>query len=332
MLYLTKPGAKELNAYFESLKDNILDAVAAANITQSARDYLIEDQVKRILIDEPAQLLQYHEDFMELLVPQYDEAEYREYFKAKKKRLNLRTAADDQLIGKYEIAEAVLRIFDYENFLIRKKSRSYNLALQMQRNTCSYCNRLYTNTVVYKDPATGRVNDSTRVTKPQFDHWFAHSRYPLLGLSYYNLIPSCSVCNSSVKGDDIFSLATHVHPYIYEPDQHFKFCFYYRDTDQPNVKVIPTGDKMTRHLKAFKIKEVYDAHSNLELKDLLDLKYKYSENYLNTLFEESFKALKVSRRETYRMIFGAHYDEADFHKRAFSKFKKDILNELGIIA
>ena len=41
--------------------------------------------------------------------------------------------------------------------------------------------------------------------RPQFDHWFPKKKYPLLAISFYNLIPCCTYCNSSVKGDIEFA-------------------------------------------------------------------------------------------------------------------------------
>lgn len=333
MLYLHKPSLADLDKYYETLKDNILGARDTSGIPQDAIDYLSDVKIKAILTDEPGSLLAHHDTFMPFLIPGFNIDEYQDYFSIKLIPDDQRNDDERSLIVKYDGSiKATLKIFNYEKFLTRSKKRSYDLALKLKRHTCTYCNRLYTNTVVYKDPETNRVNDTTRITRPQFDHWYAHSRFPLLGLSFYNLIPSCSVCNSSVKGDEPFDLETHVHPYRFESDQHFTFSFFLKDIDEHAVKIIATGDKMKKHLNEFKIQQVYNAHSNLELKDLLDLKYKYSENYLNTLFEESFKTLQIDKKEVYRLIFGVEYTEMDFHKRTFSKFKNDILNELGIIA
>lgn len=36
----------------------------------------------------------------------------------------------------------------------------------------------------------------------------------------------------------------------------------------------------------------------------------------------------MSKEEAYRMVFGIETKEEDYHKRPFSKFKKDIIDEL----
>jgi aspartate carbamoyltransferase regulatory subunit len=328
MLYLPQPTASNLDGFYNSLKDKI-SILAISNLPPNASAYLTTSKIKEIITVKPQQLLEIHNEFMPLLIAGFDINEYENYFIYKK--LKVRNPAQSAIIVKYSSVFQLTKIFNYDKYISSSKSTSYNFALKLGRNTCTYCNRLYTNTVVKKDVHTNRMNNKGRITRPQFDHWFAKSKFPILGLSYFNLIPSCSVCNSSIKGDAVFDLATHSHPYLTKEDD-FKFSFNFKDVSENNVTVNSVaGTKIEKILQEFKINEVYNAHSALELKDLLDLKYKYTENYINTLFNESFATLGVKKEEAYRLIFGVEHDEVDFHKRAFSKFKKDILEELKVI-
>jgi hypothetical protein len=68
---------------------------------------------------------------------------------------------------------------------------------------------------------------------------------------------------------------------------------------------------MDSSLNDFKIKEIYNTHSEKELKDLLDLRYKYSKNYLDILLNKTFSGLSMSKEEAYRMIFGIEIKEED---------------------
>ena len=61
---------------------------------------------------------------------------------------------------------------------------------------------------------------------------------------------------------------------------------------------------------------------------MLDLRYKYSKNYLDILVNKTFNHINISHDEVYRMVFGVTFNEKDFHQRPFSKFKKDITSEL----
>jgi hypothetical protein len=172
-----------------------------------------------------------------------------------------------------------------------------------------------------------------KIMRPQFDHWFPKSKYPLLALSFYNLIPSCSVCNSSAKGDATFLLDTHLHPYI-DSDSLKKFSFTYgtgKGMRQYDIEI----NQLSSDLKAvttfndMNLKEMYNAHQS-ELDDLIITKNNFSDTYINDVIK-SFPLSKLTPIEAYRILFGTEYSEEDFHKRPFSKFKSDILKQLKII-
>ncbi|MGA9211440.1 hypothetical protein [Kaistella sp.] len=186
-------------------------------------------------------------------------------------------------------------------------------------DTCVYCNRNYTVQLV-KDRA-----------RAQLDHWFPKESHPLLALSFYNLIPSCQSCNH-IKLNKAPECGWHkaleniFHPYEEELIFSFSYDYNTRITD-PSVKFIDTDSKAETSLKYSRLKEIYDSSSKRELKDLLDLRYKYSDNYLKILFEDTFN-LSISEREISRFLFGVESKKEDYHKRPFSKFKKDIIEEL----
>jgi hypothetical protein len=107
-------------------------------------------------------------------------------------------------------------IFNYKEFI--KKGSGYNaysLAENIRINACSYCNRQYTIT----------VKNKKLLTRPQFDHFFPKSAYPILGLSFYNLIPCCTICNSTFKGDEEMSLEDFFHPYDHAIANDFEFNY-----------------------------------------------------------------------------------------------------------
>jgi len=330
---MNKSTTKQLSDYADSMKQTVLDAIPGSGIPQSAQDFLDEKRVVSILTDTPDLLIKHHNKFMPELIKNFNAKEYLLYHQIKSKQDKDLSLVEKTLIGRYKICEKLLKIFNYEKIINKSKYKSYTLATVLDRYTCTYCNRLYTNTVI-TPLKKGRYspNDDNRITRPQFDHWYAHIIYPLLGVSFYNLIPSCSVCNSSVKGDEIFDLKGYTHPYMKDTKEVFSFSFNHKDTEDLNVKInVKKGSKMANHLNAFKISEVYNAHSAMELRDLLDLRYKYTDDYIHTLFNDTFDSLDVSQEEIYRMVFGIEQLEQNYHKRPFSKFKHDILRELLLI-
>jgi hypothetical protein len=214
-------------------------------------------------------------------------------------------------------------IFNYETSFSKKitKYSTYNLAKNLDINTCVYCNRMYTKTVFSPE----------KITRPEFDHWFSKSKYPLLALSFYNLIPSCHICNSSLKGATNLHFNDYLHPYIDDEkivNNDIKFSYYNKTLNSYGFKINTFSNKGKNTIEAFKIKEIYETHEE-EIKELRRIRDVYSESYLQKL-STLYKGI-ISQDEVYRLAFGVYIEEAMFEKRPLSKMKKDILIELGII-
>ena len=132
-------------------------------------------------------------------------------------------------------------------------------------------------------------------------------------------------------GEITNALNEYIHPYFKENNEGFSFDFFYnKSLDRLNVetKSFKKSTKTDETLIFNKTKDIYNSHSEKELRDLVNLRYKYSKNYIKILSEDTFKNLKISKDEIYRTIFGIEINDNDFHKRPFSKFKKDIINKL----
>jgi hypothetical protein len=165
---------------------------------------------------------------------------------------------------------------------------------------------------------------------PQFDHWFPKNEFPLFGLSFYNLIPSCATCNT-IKSTTKLNLDQHLHPYEDELISS-SYVFSYEPVDLDSNEIVfqnnSENEKGIETVNALKLPTIYKGHADKELKDLLDLKYKYSRNYLKILLDETFSSLEINEQERYRLIFGIELDEKHYHKKILSKFKADIIQQL----
>lgn len=227
----------------------------------------------------------------------------------------------DSIKSKFCKNEKIRKIFDYNNWLSNDKYNAYDLAKKLDIPTCPYCNRMYTKTVM------GKAGE--KIIRPEFDHWFSKNQYPLLALSFYNLIPSCHICNSNIKGKTEFKLDSHFHPY--NPSSNLKATFSYNHKSYDDYKIkINTEDNFSRDsVEAFQLENIYKAHED-EVKDLIQIRQAYSDKYIEIL-NNSLKGVNLSKEEVYRLAFGVHYEEDKFDRRPLSKLKKDILTELGII-
>jgi hypothetical protein len=243
------------------------------------------------------------------------------------KLVELNSRINPLLQKELDFKKAVEYVFSYDIFCDEKKKKywAYNLAADLEIDTCVYCNRNYTSTVVKED--------GKKVTRPQFDHFFDKSSNPLLAVSFYNLIPSCSICNSSIKGATPMELSTHLHPYIDDDLPNITFSYEFTTDTRSGLKIkvkTPDHSRAKNTVELFAVEEIYNAHTS-ELRDLLRIRSFFSNRYLEILSASLLKGVIVSKSDLYRVAFGTEYAASDFIKRPFSKFKSDILKELGVI-
>jgi len=287
------------------------------------KSFLSEYKVREILSDFPVDLENHHLDWLNSVhgvSPQV----WADFIVAKDKVAGDRDSTEIALIGNITtLLDELKPIFKYTGGFARKNAKysAYDLANSLNIQTCVYCNRIYTKTVI----------NPHKITRPEFDHWFPKSTYPLLALSFYNLIPSCHVCNSSVKSTALMNTDDYLHPYIPE-NIDLKFSYWIKSLNRYDFKIKrDSGTKEDNTVKAFKIEEIYATHRD-EINDLVKLRRLYSVDYLLKL-----KGLlssvdsNVSMEEVYRLAFGTHYQEKNYTKRPLSKMKRDILEELGMI-
>lgn len=230
--------------------------------------------------------------------------------------------------------ELLSKIFGYETiFNSSSKSDAYWLSKQIDSNTCVYCNRQYAFTIEKKD---GK-NKKERLVRPSFDHWFDKKDYPLMSLSLCNLIPSCTICNSSIKGMTKFDLKTHIHPYVHEPE-HPDITFRASlTTDLPYKWTVaidtPPNSKEEKTVQDMMLQDIYAMHGELEVRDLMNFYNAYPAGYLKQLFENILKdcQCKLNRSEIYSMLFGTEMNNYHFLDRPLSKLKHDILVAIGVL-
>lgn len=226
------------------------------------------------------------------------------------------------------VKESVEYVFNYDDWFVKKtisRYSAYHLANSLDINTCVYCNRNYTNTVI--------TNEGEKIIRPEFDHYFDKGKNPLLALSFFNLIPSCHICNSNVKHSATFKLDSHIHPYVDNKIDEVLFSYKFDLNSKDGLKIKVSADDCERTQKTieeFAIEEIYNSHTDI-VYDLLKTRQAFSERYLEILSNDLLKDIVISDDELYRLVFGTELKSDNFVNRPMSKFKSDILKELGII-
>lgn len=290
--------------------------ITSVVLNNQLRNFLLEnDNLERLITGLPSELHDLNLAFWKVLKNDFDISRWNYYI-------------ENNVDGIRDEKNKLQKIFNYKDWFCKKENKyynAYNLAINLNRNTCTFCNRIYTSTIINRK--------GKKIIRPTFDHWFPKSEFPLLALSFYNLIPACSCCNSSVKGTSNFNLNEHIHPYV-DASQNEDFKFNYRFNKKLNEFRIYIQDtsfsnsKARNTLQSMFIDEMYNSHQS-ELEDLMRIKINYSDSYIQSI--EKLFGERLSTEEVYRILFGVEYDSKDFHKLPLSKFKNDILKELGII-
>lgn len=191
-------------------------------------------------------------------------------------------------------------------------------------DTCPYCNR---NLITF-------LSDDGKI-KPPIDHFYPASKFPMLALSYYNLIPSCQTCNGfDCKGDINPDDEDIQNPYLLT-NKEFKFTFKPLQinmvspfVDKTSIKIY-FSQKVAGHLKVFKLEKLYEQHADIVLEMVVKGKVEYAKEYRKYL--RDFTDIRLTEGEIDRMILGNYSTEAELHKRPFAKLSQDIGRELKLI-
>ena len=231
-------------------------------------------------------------------------------------------------LKKTPFCERILDALNYEHF---REEYAAKIAEKIKLKACPYCNAALT---IVATKESGKQN-----ARFQLDHYFPKSKYPLLSISFFNLIPSCGNCNNT-KSSKPVKLGLDFHLYANEtPIEGFKFRLQkhsiakYRVTDiidDIEIEFVSgvDGDKIKtyHHNKSFDIKGIYDTQ-----KDIIQELFWKEKAYPPEKINELSNLLKLPPSVIKRMVIGNYIDKEDIHKRPLAKFEQDIARQLGLI-
>jgi len=209
---------------------------------------------------------------------------------------------------------------EYTNWSKRTTYGAYSFVKELGLNSCPYCNRNYT--FVVDDSQNGKL-------RPEIDHFYPKSIYPFLAMSFYNLIPSCTICNhtknATVKEglENPYDLTDNSYTFTYKPKN---VDFVAVEKEKYNFDSFEIGISGNQsNIELFKLEELYKQHKDVVL-ELLIKKVYYPKSYIEELSKFGF-----GQDEIYRYLFSNYNQDDDLHKRPLSKLIKDISTELGLV-
>lgn len=238
-----------------------------------------------------------------------------------------------------EIKEVVKNIFIsiYEGV---SSSIAYEIFEKLNIRTCPYCNRHYTFTL-YSDSNEFK-------TRPEFDHFYDKSTYPMLAVTFYNLVPSCKECNHGKRNK-----SCGVNPYFDKFESRFNIS-------KPKDEIAgDTGDRKMNINEIFKISKEADFSIGFKMPDNIDVSeaeyknietlgigplYNMHKDYVMEIVEkassyneitrtgiiDTFQGVFHNETDIYNLIFGRYQSDALHCERPLSKLTADILHQLEI--
>lgn len=218
--------------------------------------------------------------------------------------------------AKEEARKCCEKIFDYKKF-VKEQKHAYWLLRKLNVRVCPYCNRMYT--VTLPSPEELDKGEEFKTTRATFDHFYGKAEHPYLALSLFNLVPSCSICNSNKSNfkekfiypyeqefgkDAVFRVvpdfskeARDQDPYIlnYLHGESDLFCIKFMG--KKNIRITEEvrleerlseidnkelKERIITSIRRFKLEELYKEHKQ-EIRDVLWNRYCFDEQYVKTV-------------------------------------------------
>ena len=180
------------------------------------------------------------------------------------------------------------------------------------------------------------------------DHFIGKSDFPYLSLSLYNLIPSCSPCNTKFKHSKEFKIKSSKDSNFSPTSQNFSvgtdidFKMFF-DVNEENstlnfnkikskndfkVKMQNNTSKeeIDEFIKIFKLQGRYNFHKDVSFK-LLKKRKAYSDSQIKEIAGITKRDILDVKKD----IFGSVIFNEDENNEPFAKYKKDVAKQLGLI-
>ena len=234
----------------------------------------------------------------------------------------------DIVMASYEDVKKIAKVYEssknklddkYKDFIIDTlydyRFPRTEFVKELQVTVCPYCNRNF-------------VNSIDKRTMCDFDHFFDKNTYPILAVSFYNLIPVCHSCNH-IKGNSKIEYSPHDTKYGTDDLLHFDYYItgldYLYDNSQISIEIYPE-EILEKNVDVLKLRDVYQIHTDI-VQECIKKATIFNPTYLDDLYN-TYSDLFTSRDELNRIVYGNYLEEADYGKRPLSKLMKDIVSQI----
>lgn len=204
----------------------------------------------------------------------------------------------------------------------------YKLLGKLNIRTCPYCNRNYTF-------AIKRTAKNPFQTRPEFDHFYDKATYPLLALSFYNLVPSCPICNHGKRNN-----SAGVNPYFNgvrskltivngeEKKMNSNEILAINNRDDISLAFSNPTEEEKANIITFGLNKLYQEHRDY-VEEMIEKANAYN-TIQNENLVDAFQGVNRFPQDVFDFVWGKYLQDAELEKRPLSKLTKDILEQLNI--
>lgn len=234
----------------------------------------------------------------------------------------------DIIMASYEEVKKIANVYGccnhklddkYKKFIIDTLYKSRfprtEFVEELQVTVCPYCNRNF-------------VNSTNNRTMCDLDHFFDKHTYPILAVSFHNLIPVCHSCNHAKSNSEI-GYSPHDNKFSTDDLLHFDYHItgldYLYNNSQINIEIHPE-EILEKNVDVLKLRDVYQIHTDV-VQECIKKATIFNPTYLEDLYN-TYSDLFSSREELDRIVYGNYLEESDYGKRPLSKLTKDIVSQL----
>ncbi len=241
-------------------------------------------------------------------------------FKSLRRRFPLKTKNSKGKKDRNPKLEQLDKIFKYTNKYDDRIAKFFiERATELRISSCYYCEMAYIN--VYHDK------------KRQFDvdHYLPKDKCPMLGLSLFNFVPSCQVCNSRIKIDNVVGRSKAEYEGFNPAGEHYAFESnvrihlrlnkgFARDLNNPDAYYIyfRCTNGFRKEVRFFHLQERYEFHK-LEAMRIKRLKAQYPKSARTKIA----RLLHTSEANVKEDLF--HENFLKNNNRCFAKLTSDML-------
>lgn len=265
---------------------------------------------------------------------------YEDILKAKPSEIKKLCKDFDDIIKAKNIKpkfwKEIVKCLRYEDY---REKEYLEFANSLNFKSCFYCNSQLTTIIPIEYHKSKGLKGQIKKRKATFelDHVKPKSKYPFLATSFFNLIPSCSICNKAKSDNEIeFNFfeedITNLEFLKFELDKS-SVQEYSKSKDKNDLKFnySLSGADKNNYNNTFRIQEIYETQKDI-IEELVYLKEIYNHGHKYSLMSIlNKKGLFPDEAFIDRLVIGNYSKPNDLHKRPFSKFTQDIARDLKLI-